>query len=259
MKKIILLHVLALLVIQFCLAQKIEIISYINENGESVKEKKASFLVQKHKLNDTSWEFHIYKVFGSMIKSFYTKDEQGMIKNGYYYSKIDNGGDTIGSFTNNQKDKQWKIRTPTYRLLKELEYDKGVLITEKDSTVVKAEIRDHKSRDTTKRNIAFTKVEIESQFKGGQGAWANYLRKNLHYPERAVKNRIQGTVVMQFIVNSQGKTEEVTVIESVEYSLDQEARRIIEDSPDWIPAVQNGVVVKSYKRQPIVFSLQIPR
>jgi periplasmic protein TonB len=244
---------LSLSMIKFCVAQQNTIVSYTNENGEPVKEKKASFLIQKRKLNDTLWEFHTYEIYGSMIKSFYTKDEQGLIKNGSYYSKINTGGDTVGYFTNNEKDKEWRIRTPSYRLLKKLEYDKGVLIIEKDSTEAKAEIQRNKTTDSSKRNIVFTKVEIESDFKGGQNAWASYLGKNLHYPERALKNRIQGTVIIQFIVNTKGKVEDVTVVKSVEYSLDQEALRIIQESPDWSPAVQNGVIVKSYKKQPIVF------
>jgi protein TonB len=44
---------------------------------------------------------------------------------------------------------------------------------------------------------------------------------------------------------------------SVEYHLDREALRIFRLSPDWIPAVQDGHPVKSYKKQPIVFKMEV--
>ncbi len=259
MKKIILSPMFFFLAMHICMAQDKETISYMNENGEPVKEKKARYLLQKRKINDTLWELSTYELYGPLVKTIHAKDENCLIKNGGYYAKISTGGDTVGYFANNQKDKDWVIRTSTDRILKKLEYANGALVAEKDSNQVKAEIAQKKIIDTTKKNIVFVKVEMESVFKGGQNAWASYLGQNLHYPNKAVKNRIQGTVVVQFIVSKEGKVEDVMVVKSVEYSLDQEALRIIRNSPDWIPAVQEGRKVKSYKKQPIVFSLQTQR
>ena len=50
----------------------------------------------------------------------------------------------------------------------------------------------------------FTKVEIESEYPGGQPAWLRYLNKNFRYPEDATNNEIQGTVIVQFIVDKEG-------------------------------------------------------
>ena len=102
-------------------------------------------------------------------------------------------------------------------------------------------------------------MEIESLFKGGYPGWNDYLRKNIHYPDRAIANRIQGTIIILFIVTKEGKVKEATVDQSVEYSLDNEALRIIQSSPDWIPAVQNGVPVTSYKKQPVIFKIDIQK
>ncbi|KIC95904.1 energy transducer TonB [Flavihumibacter solisilvae] len=101
----------------------------------------------------------------------------------------------------------------------------------------------------------FTKVEIESEYPGGTSAWQRYLNKSLRYPQEAQDNEIQGTVVIQFIVDKEGNVSEVEAI-SGPNELREEAVRVIKKSGKWTPAVQNGRQVKSYKKQPITFRLE---
>lgn len=102
----------------------------------------------------------------------------------------------------------------------------------------------------------FTKVEIESEYPGGTAAWMRYLNKNFQYPEDAVNNEIQGTVIVQFIVDKEGNVSEVEAVSGPELGgLRKEAVRVIEHSGKWIPAIQNGRKVKSYKKQPVQFKL----
>jgi protein TonB len=102
----------------------------------------------------------------------------------------------------------------------------------------------------------FTKVEIESSYPGGMQAWTRYLNKSLHYPDEAQNNGIEGTVMVQFIVDKDGNVSEVTVISGPEQGgLREEAVRVIKKSGRWTPAVQNGHQVKSYKRQPVGFKM----
>jgi protein TonB len=118
--------------------------------------------------------------------------------------------------------------------------------------VVEAPKKDEEDYDKT-----FTKVEIESDFPGGAGAWLRYLNKNLRYPDDAVNNEIQGTVVVQFIVDKEGNVSDVQPISGPENGgLREEAVRVIKKSGKWTPAVQNGRQVKSYKKQPILFKLE---
>ncbi len=116
--------------------------------------------------------------------------------------------------------------------------------------VVEAPKKDDEDYDKT-----FTKVEIESEYPGGSGAWARYLNKSLHYPDEAVNNEIQGDVVVQFIVDKEGVVSNVEAI-SGPNELRDEAVRVIKKSGSWNPAVQNGRKVKSYKKQPIKFRLE---
>ena len=112
-------------------------------------------------------------------------------------------------------------------------------------------------KDNEDYDKTFTKVEIESEFPGGAGAWLRYLNKNLRYPDDAVNNEIQGTVIVQFIVDKEGNVSDVTPISGPDQGgLREEAVRVIKKSGKWTPAVQNGRQVKSYKKQPIVFKLE---
>ena len=101
----------------------------------------------------------------------------------------------------------------------------------------------------------FTKVEIESEYPGGMAAWARYLNKNLHYPDEAVNNEIQGDVVVQFIVDKEGNVSDVEAVAGPN-ELRDEAVRVIKKSGQWTAAIQNGRKVKSYKKQPIKFRLE---
>jgi protein TonB len=114
-----------------------------------------------------------------------------------------------------------------------------------------------KNRDETDYNQTFTKVEIESMYPGGAAAWLRYLNKNFRYPQDAINNEIQGTVVVQFIVDKEGNVSEVEAVSGPETGgLREEAIRVIRQSGKWIPAIQNGRQVKSYKKQPVVFKLE---
>lgn len=114
-----------------------------------------------------------------------------------------------------------------------------------------------KNRDETDYNQTFTKVEIESMYPGGAAAWLRYLNKNFRYPEDAINNEVQGIVVVQFIVDRDGNVSDVEAVSGPGTGgLREEAIRVIRQSGKWIPAIQNGRQVKSYKKQPVVFKLE---
>jgi protein TonB len=130
----------------------------------------------------------------------------------------------------------------------------------KDEGITAPPVSDNKGvveapKDNTDYDKTFTKVEIESEFPGGAAAWTRFLIKNLHYPEEAQNNEIQGDVIVQFIVDKEGNVSEVEAI-SGPNELREEAVRVIKKSGKWTPAVQNGRQVKSYKKQPIKFRLE---
>jgi periplasmic protein TonB len=98
------------------------------------------------------------------------------------------------------------------------------------------------------------KPGIESEFPGGLNAWVHYLVTNLKYPEDAHLQHIQGTVIVKFIVEVDGKVTDVQAV-SGPMELREAAVSLIKHSPKWIPAMLNGTKVKSYKTQPINYRM----
>ncbi len=102
---------------------------------------------------------------------------------------------------------------------------------------------------------AFVRVETESSFPGGAAGWSRFLGNNMVYPEKAVRQKVQGTVVVQFIVDKDGSISDIEAISGPPL-LQAAAVSVVKLSPNWKPAVQDGRKVKSYKKQPITFRLQ---
>ena len=101
----------------------------------------------------------------------------------------------------------------------------------------------------------FIKVEIESEYPGGTGSWIRFLLKNLrNYPEEAMEKGVEGTVVVQFVVDREGNVSNVEALTGPG-ELRMAAVTVIKKSGKWIPAQQNGSKVKSYKKQPVSFRL----
>jgi len=101
----------------------------------------------------------------------------------------------------------------------------------------------------------FRSVEIESTYPAGMQAWLRFLSKNFRVPEEAISTETGGTVIVQFVVDKDGNVSDVQAVEGPEV-LRAEAVRVIKKSGKWMPAIQNGRKVNSYKRQPIVVKLE---
>ena len=80
--------------------------------------------------------------------------------------------------------------------------------------------------------------------------------KNLQYPEIAAENGISGTVYVQFVVEPSGMVNKVTIMRSVDPSLDKEAIRVVKTSPKWTAGKQRGKPVRVAFTFPIKFVLQ---
>ena len=85
--------------------------------------------------------------------------------------------------------------------------------------------------------------------------YMKWLTKNLKYPEIARSQRIQGQVVVQFIVNKDGTIADAKVVKSVSPQLDREAMRVIRMMPNWKPGIQDNKPCKTMVAIPIVFKL----
>jgi len=98
-------------------------------------------------------------------------------------------------------------------------------------------------------------VESLPEFPGGIEALKKFVAESMEYPADALKNGIQGQVVVGFVVGKTGEITNVRIKTSVDTSLDQEAMRIVKSMPRWIPGKQNGQGVDVFYKIPITFSL----
>jgi periplasmic protein TonB len=212
------------------------------------KIKTAHFLLHTHQLNDTCWQWDYYNFVGPLIKTEQYRDKDGNEINGVSYHYNEDGYvDSMVTFIGGKRNGEAYKRSGE-QLRHEIKY-----VFRNDTLI---ETVDH-IRDTVKKNSSKAyDDEKESEFPGGIRAWYRYLSKNLKYPDRAVNGNIQGQVIVRFEVDLAGNVINPFIYGSVEYSLDEEAIRVIKNSGKWVPSFQNGHNVKAYKSQPLNFKFQ---
>ena len=93
------------------------------------------------------------------------------------------------------------------------------------------------------------------QFPGGDEAFKTFLKKELTYPEEARTIGVEGTVLVQFVVEKDGRVSQPKVLVSVYPALDEEALRVISKSPKWFPGEHFGNKARVYIQMPIHFKL----
>ncbi len=99
-------------------------------------------------------------------------------------------------------------------------------------------------------------VEEMPMFKGSDGeAFRDYVAANLRYPGESLEKGISGKVFVQFLVNTEGLIEDVTVVKGLDPLLDREAIRVVASSPAWVPGKQDGKRVKVRYTFPVTFIL----
>ncbi len=115
--------------------------------------------------------------------------------------------------------------------------------------------------DSIPEGEVFIIVEQMPEFPEGQKAMHQYIKDNLQYPIEAKANNVQGTVYVKFVVLSNGNLHDIKVVRGVfpeDMGLNEEALRIINSMPKWIPGKQRGVAVNVAYTLPVRFRLSIP-
>lgn len=86
------------------------------------------------------------------------------------------------------------------------------------------------------------------QFPGGLAALIRFLTTNIKYPQIAKENGIEGTVLLSFIIDRTGRIKDGKIERWLGASCDEEALRVLQLMPSWIPGKMNGkpVAVKYY-------------
>jgi len=91
--------------------------------------------------------------------------------------------------------------------------------------------------------------------EGGRKAFKKYLVDNMRYPERAIENKIQGKVTVQFTIQPSGVLNDFKVLKSLGYGCDEEVIRLIRQGPKWTPTRRNAEPLKGKVKVRLRFQL----
>ncbi len=127
------------------------------------------------------------------------------------------------------------------------------ITTDPDKTEIKAPTFD--ARVTSSTEPVFTDVETQPSFWGGMDKFYAYLKLNIVYPSSALSKRIEGKVVVSFIVEKDGSVTNIKILEGVSPEIDAEAGRVMANSPKWLPGRQDDIPVRAGFALPIMFRL----
>ena len=116
------------------------------------------------------------------------------------------------------------------------------------------DLTDEDAVDTGSEKV-FDVVEQMPEFPGGVEAMMKFLQENVSYPEAAYKAGVQGRVIVQFIVDTEGRVTNTKIVKKVSDELDAEAIRVVGTMPRWKPGMQNGEPVRVMYTMPITFRL----
>lgn len=96
--------------------------------------------------------------------------------------------------------------------------------------------------------------ETFPQFPGGHIALFEYLSKNIKFPKSKENEDVKVRVVTTFTVEKDGSITDAKIVRSQGEAFDNEALRVINGMPKWIPGMQNGKAVSVKYTLPITFS-----
>ncbi len=123
-----------------------------------------------------------------------------------------------------------------------------------DAESVAEPVKEEKTAATA-ANEVYTTVEKKPQFPGGEAAMMKYVGENIRYPENAFKNKVQGRVIVQFVVQKDGKVGEVKILRGTDEELNNEAVRVIKSLPAFTPGEMDGKPVSVWYTFPVMFKI----
>ena len=101
----------------------------------------------------------------------------------------------------------------------------------------------------------YDRVEVMPEFPGGMQGLFEYMQNNVTYPKEAKNQKIEGRVIVSFIVEKDGSISDVHPLTAVHPLLDKEAMRLVNEMPRWKPGTEKGKAVRVSFALPVSFKL----
>ena len=107
-----------------------------------------------------------------------------------------------------------------------------------------------------KNQKVYDVAEQMPEYPGGMPAMFEFLMENMKYPKDAEKQKVEGRVMVMFVVETDGSISDVKVAKKTFPSLDAEAVRVVQSMPKWTPGRDKGKVVRVQYTLPVSFRLK---
>ena len=98
-------------------------------------------------------------------------------------------------------------------------------------------------------------VDSIPRYPGGIASFMKWLDSTMVYPPACIRQKVQGTVTVAFIVDADGTTKDARTTKSANKMPNTEALRVIGEMRPWTPARKYGRPIRSQVTLPIVFEL----
>lgn len=99
-------------------------------------------------------------------------------------------------------------------------------------------------------------LNADPQFPGGVEAFRKFLNQHMQYPKQAMEEGQSGRVYVKFTVDEKGNIRDIVLLKRAGHGFDEEALRLFNMMPKWLPAIQNGKYSKAYLNYPIDFKMR---
>lgn len=108
---------------------------------------------------------------------------------------------------------------------------------------------------TTGSGPKIIQPEVSAQPVGGIDAFFGWVQKNLRYPEAAKRQKLEGKVRVEFMIEPDGSLSNVKALNHLGGGLEQEALRVIKSAPKWEPAKYQDQPIRQKMVVPVIFQL----
>ena len=116
--------------------------------------------------------------------------------------------------------------------------------------------QEHEGEDVQVDTSKSVVVESMPSFKNGIKGLKKYVKKNLKYPKTAKEDKVEGRVLVEFVVSKTGSVKDVVISEGVREDLDSAALELVLSMPKWQPGLQDGSPVDVRYMIPINYRLK---
>ena len=138
-----------------------------------------------------------------------------------------------------------------------VETDSFFTIEDTDIDVPVYTYRTEVEEEIIEEDIPFVNVETKPRFQGGEATtFSRWVSEHLSYPTIAQEMCISGRVMLEFTIRKDGRLADIKVLRGVDPILDEEAIRVVSNSPRWEPGMQQDRPVNVRYQFPVIFRLR---